>query len=426
MITRKDRRPRMAGDGPTATHRNTTRDGGRIAAKWRRVALAFAFLAGALSSNVPRVLAQDACTAQADVDVHLCDDDTDLNPAFTPTCNSMDIQNGDTVTLTVALRNDSDFNRGAGDPDPPSAILQVGQTMTVHYACSASACIVPGQLLPGWFTFSSVEYISTGLSFADDGNGATGTITIIAPGLAFPRGDSSPVKLLRIRLTANEPPGTGVVYSRAEGSPTIMRVTDDVVVPAPGYYCIAGLTGTGEGTTAGRFGADDEPLDVCQHPNKQVITVDWRSTELEHSNSRVGFVLPGYDPATATVSFGYETASGPVYTYPPIGGFQQVSPMCWRYPAPGQAATTPGIRSARLCEIAPDKWCLDVKGYADFNASLPSDRVMWMSVTTGGSTFVGPKMPDYLADATWLTVPPGFSPPQQANQWYLPQTAWQK
>lgn len=390
----------------------------------RRLAWLLAFIIGALASNVRSAHAMpDECTAAADVDIHYCDDDTDLNPAYVPTCDSMAMVDGDTVTVTVEVANNSHFNRGVGDPDPPAAKLQVGETLQVHYACTGSSCATP---LANWFTFDSVVYVAPGVSFTDDGNGTTGTITIVAPGVDYPRGLAASIKLARVSLTAHKPPGTGVVFARSEGSPSALLVTDTTVVPPPGYFCLPGLTGTGEGSTAGRFLADEQPLDVCQHSNKQMITIDWRNTDLEYSNSRIGFPLAGYDPSIDPLSFGYATASGSVYTYPPISGFVPVSSKCWRYLAPDTTFAPPGIKSARLCEIAADKWCLDVKGFADFNAALPGDRVMWMTVATGGSNFAGPKTPDYLADATWLTLPPGASPPQLANQWYLPQTAWKK
>lgn len=371
----------------------------------------------------------DNCTAEASVDVHYCDDDTDLNPAFTPTCNPLDIQDGDTVTITVEVLNTSSFNRMPADPtDPPSAELQVGQTVSVHYSCTASTCGA-GQVLANWFVFNSVEWLAPGVSFSDDGNGQTGTITIIAPGVSFPRSDTMTHKLVRLKLTAASPPATpgATVFARAEGSPALLLITDDAApTPPDTYQCLPGLTGTGEGSVAGLFGANNDKLEVCQHPNKQVITIDWRTTQLERSNSRIGFVLPGFDPATSSLAFGYANSGGSVFTYPAVSGFVQKTAKCWRYRDPNARSSPPAVSSARLCEIAPDKWCLDVQGFADFNASLPNDRVMWMTVDVNGTdVFAGPKTPDYAQDATWLTIPPAAAPPQNANLWFLPQTAWQ-
>lgn len=387
----------------------------------RPAALA-ALLAAATVLGAGGARAQNLCTAQGQVDVHYCNDDTDLNPAYGPTCNPLTMADGDTVTLTIEFTNGAEFNGPGGDPDPPAAELQVGQEIQVHYACSGSAC-APGQVLPNWFTFDSVVWTAPGVSYSDDGNGSTGKITIVAPGVVFPRGDGAARKLVRLSLTAHQPPGTGTVFARAEGTATILLITD--TVPLGGYYCIAGLTGTGEGSVAGLFASITDELAACQHPNKQLITIDWRTTLLEYSNSRVGFVEPGFDPATATIAFGYESSGGPVYVYPSITGFQKKTKSCWRYLVSAKNFTPPGIKSARLCEIEPDKWCLDVKGYADFNASLPTDRVMWLTVDTGAAVYAGPKSPPYLQDGTWLTLPSGFVPPQNAHGWYLPQSAWE-
>ena len=216
---------------------------------WRFIRIVRGTLAGALvvagmiALPAPQAAAQLACSAALDVDVHYCFDES---PAFPPTCDPLDMKDGDTVTLTVEVTNDSQHNAGPPPADPPEGRLQVGQTFTVFYACNASTCAA-GQRLPGWFSFVGVDYIEPGLSFSDDGNGYSGTITVTAP-VVYAEGVDLPRRVLRIRTTAHMPPATNgsIVYARAEGTPAALLVTDS--------HCLPGLTGTGEGSTAGKFG----------------------------------------------------------------------------------------------------------------------------------------------------------------------------
>lgn len=187
--------------------------------------------------------AQLACTAALDVDVHYC---LDESPAFPQTCNPFDITDGNSVTLTVEVTNDSQHNSGPPPADPPAGRLQVGQKFTVFYACNASTCGA-GERLPGWFDFVAVDYIEPGLSFSDDGNGFSGTLTVTAP-VIYAEGQAGARRVLRIRTTAQMPPASegSIVFARAEGTPAAFLVTDS--------HCLAGLTGTGAGSTAAQFG----------------------------------------------------------------------------------------------------------------------------------------------------------------------------
>lgn len=57
--------------------------------------------------------AQLACTAAIDVDVHYC---LDESPGFPQTCNPFDMMDGNTVSLTVEVTNDSQHKPGRRPP----------------------------------------------------------------------------------------------------------------------------------------------------------------------------------------------------------------------------------------------------------------------------------------------------------------------
>ena len=198
----------------------------------------------------PEASAQLSCTAALDVDVHYCLDDADIGfPGMS--CDPITMEDGDTVTLPVEATNDSPHNAGPPPADPPAGQLQVGQTLNVYYACNASTCNV-GERLPGWLSFVATDYAEPGLSFSDDGNGYSGTLTVTAP-VVYAEGSSAPRKVLRIRAIAHMPPAieNSVVFARTDGSQAAFLVTDN--------HCLAGLTGTGQGSTAGKFGSVPPP-----------------------------------------------------------------------------------------------------------------------------------------------------------------------
>lgn len=395
---------------------------GRIASL--RGGLFAALVAAAMLLSSGREAAAQVCTAALDVDIHYC-----LIPADCPGVNTLDLKDGDKVTLTVEVTNDSQY-QNPGPIDPPAGHLQ-GPTAVppsnqaifkVFYACSASTCFA-GQELANWFTFNSVDILQPGfVSYADDGNGFSGTITVTND-LAYAAHVVNNGKfLVKIHLTANQPPGTGQVFARANGSPAAFLITDPL--------CLPGLTGTGQGSTAAVFGGPQDILEPCQHPNKQVIQINqFGPTKiLEKSTNRVAFRISPYDPSANTFTFGYEDAGGTVFQWMlAVGDLVKQAPGSYLF-LDKNARNKPGggVERAHLIQDPkePDKWCLSFIGFGDFNASLPTNEVMWMFVSTAGKTFVGPKSPPYMQTATWKTSPANFIPPQNAHSWYLPTSAW--
>ena len=363
---------------------------GRRARGVRGGVVAALLMAGMMASPAPEAAAQVLqCSAALDVDLHYCLDDTDIGfPG--QSCNPLDMMDGDTVTITVEVTNDSQHNQNP-PPDPPAGQLQVGQTFKVFYACSASTCNA-GQELPGWFTFVAVDFAEPGVSFADDGNGFSGTITITAPVL-YLEGDATPRKILRIRTTANMPPAieNSTVFARAEGSQAALLVTDN--------HCLAGLTGTGEGSTAGQFGGI---VKNCGNRGRIVLknapALDFLSIALRP------LAMVFVDPSNQVVTLEMSDADGVCFSTTLPAGSITLKGSYYRY-TNNDAKNSGGIKKITI-------W--DRKGqtqiYADAFGDLSGcDKPMMTTrVVIGATTFVHV--------GTWIPTNSGWRLPLSASQ----------
>ena len=404
------------------------------------IAAATALLMPARASAAPGI-----CAASLNVDVHYCLQDPP-DPILAAggvncpsTTDTLALQVGDVVTLTLEVRNDSQY-QNPPLMGVPKGHLQTGATFDIAYACSASTCN-PGEIMPGVFQFNGATVIGDAAgpplhaAFADHANG-TGTLTITSTIDPAPLVEPK-AYLVQLKLTVLAkppvPPSDGMtIFARGEANPTALLIDDPL--------CLPGLTGTGEGSTSALFAAPP-PLQPCAHPNKQTIKIDEFPNDLEETINNVAFQLPGYDPSANALVFGYQNANGLVDSASwtvPAGGFllKTTKPSGLRvfdYTTPPAACTNgvPGILQATLYEYANDKWCLrNFKACEDLEAGqnpLPMDHVMWMFITTGGKTFQGPNThtdPPYLKDATWKMFP--LNAPFPGKQWQLPLTAWKK
>lgn len=360
-----------------------------------------------------------ACTAALDVDIHYCRDNSPVP------CDPLAFTDGMPVELTVEVTNNSEFQPANPALDPPAGQLQTGATFKVYYSCSASPCNA-GEGLADWFQFDGIKTALPGVSFVDDGNGYSGTITLTAP-IPYAQGDAAGKDLLVLNMTAKAPPAIpgNLVFARA-GQPTPPgNDSSDVsfLVTDPG--CFAGLTGGGQGSTAGQFApvVPGDDIGFCRHPNKQIIKID-RSGANEFSNNRVSFSAdPLYDPSLCGFHFGYVNGGGTVYEWldigpgdlvptsmPPPGG----TAGCYIYKDPN-AKVAGGVQLARVCRLKRGDWCVNFKGWADFDANLTMDE-MPLTVTLDGvaagcgASYVGPQPPMWMPPI-WRTSP---------KRWVLP------
>lgn len=386
--------------------------------------------AGALAFAPSAAAQVTACTAAMDHDVHYCNDDTELDPSFSPTCDPLGIRwgdagaDGDVVTLTVEARNNSEFQGGMGATlpvSPPAAELVEGTEITVLYACREATC-ADGTELPGWLVFESIAYAHPDVRFSDDGNGFSGTLTI-DDDIPFAQGDPSSVKLVRLNLRAGErlPAGPvnpdSILYARSgqpstgsmDGSANALSVMDP---ECP----ISDLLGGGQGTTAGRLmpAPLDAGLGVCAHANKQTIKVR-KSGDFEFASSRVSFHFPGYDPSSCDLTFGYDNLVGGSYAFPTLlPGDLEKAGKCYIY-QDKNADDGGGIQRAQVCPLNsdPDRWCLTIKAYGDLDRIL-QDPEMPMTIQTCGNSYAGPLAPPH-DDPLWTT---------SGSTWTLPKAVW--
>lgn len=389
-------------------------------------AAAFTGMLGAASVADAQVT---ACTAAMDHDVHYCNDDRDLDPSFGPTCDPLGIRwadagaMGDIVTLTVEVRNDGEFQGGSTvlPPSPPEAELVAGTEISVFYACREATCD-PGQELPGWLEFESVAYAHPDVSFADDGNGFSGTLTI-EDDIPFARSDTSSVKLARIQLRAGERLPSGpvnpdaVLFARS-GQPGVgpMDGSANAISVMDAECPISNLLGGGQGTTGGRLvpAPLDAGLGVCAHANKQTIKIR-NSGPMEFAQSRVSFHFPGYDPSACDLTFGYDNLVGGSYVFPTLQpGALERAGKCYIY-QDKSADDAGGIQRAQVCPLNsdPDRWCLTVKAYGDLDTIL-QDVEMPMTIQTCGNSYAGPLAPPH--DTPLWNV--------SGSTWTLPKAVW--
>lgn len=352
-----------------------------------------AALAAPIFSPTPDAGAQQlACSAALDVDVHYCLDD---GPGFPATCDPIDIKDGDTVTLTVEVTNDSQHNSGPPPADPPAGRLQVGQDFTVFYACSASTCTA-AERLPGWFSFVAVDFVEPGLAFSDDGNGYSGTLTVTAPVL-YVEGDAMPRRVLRIRTLAHMPPAiqNSIVFARSEGTPAALLVTDS--------HCLPGLTGTGEGSTAGKFGGETS---VCGNNGRIVLASKTAKTDQGSISASLRGPLAVIDPPTQDVTLTVSNANGICFTQTVPAGSSgwTVRPGTISYDNPdgdvSARGTTPGIASITFRERASHGGQIQIKVVAVGNTESCNLADMDMTVTVGSFAF--------SHGGTWKTTPTGW------------------
>lgn len=335
---------------------------------------------------------QLACSAALDVDVHYC---LDEGPGFPPTCNPIDIKDGDTVTLTVEVTNDSQHNAGPPPADPPAGRLQVGQQFKVFYACSASTCTA-AERLPGWFSFVAVDYVEPGLSFSDDGNGYSGTLSVTAP-VVYAEGDGTPRHVLRIRTLAHMPPAVpnSIVFARSEGSPAMLLVTDS--------HCLPGLTGTGEGSTAGKFGGEKS---VCGNNGRIILASKTAKTDQGSITASLRGPLASIDPPTQDVTFTVSNANGICFTQTVPAGSSgwTVRPGTISYDNPdgdvSARGTTPGIASITFRERASQGGQIQIKVSAVGDTEGCNLADMTTTVTVGSFAF--------SHGGTWKTTPTGW------------------
>ena len=373
-------------------------------------------------THVPAAHGQGACTAALDVDIHYCRDNS-------PPCDPLAFTDGMAVEITVEVTNNSEFQPANPPADPPAGQLQMGSTFKVYYSCTASTCD-PGEDLPLWFSFDGIKSALPGVSFVDDGNGYSGTLSITAPVL-YASGDKNGKDLVVLNMTANVPPAVpnAIVFARA-GQPTAPgNDTSDTALLVTDAGCVPGLTGGGQGSTAGLIApvVQDNEFGFCRHPNKQTIKIN-RSGANEFSNNRVSFSAdPLYDPSLCGFHFGYSNAGGTVYEWldigpgdlvptsaPPPGG----TAGCYVYKDPGAKAAG-GVQLARVCRMANDDWCFNFKGWADFDANLgPAEMPMTLVLDGGaagcGASYVGPQPPMWMPPI-WKTTP---------KRWTLPVSVW--
>lgn len=393
-----------------------THQGGR-----RRAAATAVLLAGMLGMPSPADAqpSNQSCSAALDVDVHYCKNPA-APPPFTPGCDPGAFTDGMPVEISVEITNQSTFVVPFPPGDPPAGDIQPGTSMKVFYSCSAATCAAGTELM-NRFAFIGIDSIIAGATFVDDGNGYSGTLSFNAP-IAFPRNGTTAVEVLRLNMTAQVPDGVPgeQVFARAgqpgapsfDDSSNLFLITD---VPA----CLPGLLGGGQGTTAGLFAsAPGGGFDVCSLANKQIIKID-RVGALDYGKSRLSFELANYDPSTCDLTFGYDNSVGGAFQFETlVPGDLQNTGKCYTY-VNKQAKKQPGggVQRAMLCPIAsqPNRWCLNFKGFGDFDAIL-QDPLMPITLSTCGNDFTGPSDPPQQQ--------PIWDP--SAKKWILPISVWVK
>lgn len=397
---------------------------------WSSGALAAGALAtslSVLSGATPAAAQATACTAAMDHDVHYCNDDTDLDPSFAPTCDPLALRwgepgtPGDVVTITVEVRNDSEFQGAVAPVGPPAGELAAGTLLKVFYACSEPTCL-DGEEHPDWLALQSIAYVHPDASFSDDGNGYSGTLSVDRD-ILFARGDTATLKLARIELAAGERHPSGpvdpnaIIFARAgqPGEPSFDDSANAIEV-MDGECPISGPLGGGQGTTAAQLqpAPIDRGLHVCAHANKQMIKVD-HSGSLDYGNSRVAFLFPGYDPSSCDLTFGYDNLVGGAFAFETLQpGDLQKAGKCYVYQNK-DAPDVGGVQRAQVCPANsdPDKWCLNIKAYGDLDAIL-QDPEMPITISTCGQDYAGPNPPVH-GDPLWTS---------SGRTWTLPKAVW--
>ena len=341
--------------------------------------------------SAPRAEAQPfACSAAADVTPIFCSSGA---------CNPAALTDGDAVDLKVTIENDSQYNGGVL-ADPPKAD-SVNFTMRLYYACTDNSCTTVNS---GDFTFVSASCVA-GCSFTDSGGLGYGTIDCSAGALNFAAGSTTAEDTCTANLTANVPPGAGVITALA-GDPANDTSNQLIQLDEP-TNCISNVTGGGQGSTAAQFVTPDEPLDSCDHPNKQIIKL---GSAQDLGKGRVSFP-EDCDPASASFDIGYDNLTGGVFSFGsiPAGGIQK-SGRCWVY-KDKSAKSAGGISSLRICPVAskPGRLCVNYKGYGDIDPILISDD-MQIQVLACSKTYAGPPRP-----AVWNVG---------SRKWVLPRSVW--
>ena len=373
-------------------------------------------VAGAFLALAAPVQAQMACTAALDNDVHYCNDDQDVcGPGCAPTCDPLNIMPPDIVTVTVEITNESEF-QGGMLMSPPEGVLLAGSQIKVYYACSSSTCFA-GQELPLWLNFVSVEYSHPDVTFVDDGNGYSGTLTIDND-ITYNRSFTDAVKLVRVQTTVGTFPPViegSQIFARSgqpgapafDDSSNVFLVTDT--------ECLSGLLGGGQGSTAGMiFNPMGNDLSICSHANKQLIKID-NSGPLDFTNMKFSFPFDNYDPEACDLTVGLDNSLGGLFNFQtlPMGALVPTG-KCWTYSnksAKNQVGG--GVQRAQICPLntppnSPQRWCLTFKGWGDFDGIL-LDPSMPIAVNTCAENFEGPD------PALWIPGP---------TKWTLPKSAF--
>ncbi|MFM8413028.1 MAG: hypothetical protein ACKOCT_22465, partial [Alphaproteobacteria bacterium] len=169
----------------------------------------------AVVGSMSREASAQICSAAIDSKPVFC-----KVPADCTGTNLSAINPGDPVTITGQFTNTSTYATNP-PPNPPAGTLKAGSTITIWYACSNSACTA-GSEKADWLVYGSSTLLGPAVgnaTFTDDGNGYSGTLTILNDILA-PEGDSTATDLVRIDLTAGTrppvPDTATIFYSRIE------------------------------------------------------------------------------------------------------------------------------------------------------------------------------------------------------------------
>ena len=182
----------------------------------------------------PREAAAQICSAAIDSKPVLC-----KIPADCPGTDLTKIQPGDPVTITGQFTNTSTYASNP-PPNPPAGKLQAGSIIKIWYSCTNSSC-TSGTERANWLVYGSSALLGPAIgnaTFTDDGNGYSGTLTILNDILA-PEGDKTPTDLVKIDLTAGTRPpvpnSATIFYSRIETG------VSDFLITSGG--CLSGITG---------------------------------------------------------------------------------------------------------------------------------------------------------------------------------------
>lgn len=356
-------------------------------------------LRGILSIAVGAASMLAITSTTADAQPFACSAAADVTPIFCKSggCNPADLQDGDNVPLTVELQNDSVYN-GGGLTNPPKADT-IQFTMRVYYSCVDATCAVVN---PGDFTFVSASCAGA-CTFTNAPGMGYGTIDCPSGVLNFPAGDTAAKELCTIDLTANSPPGVGVIAALA-GDPANDTSNQLIQLDEP-TNCISNVIGGGQGSTSAAFGFVPGDLDSCDHANKQIIKL---SGALNLGKGRLS-IPEDCDPSTASFDIGY-LASGGTFKFGAIGAGQlQKGGRCWNY-RDKNAKSAGGIASLRICPMRskPGRLCINYKGYGDI-ASVLGSNDMPIEVDACNMKYTGPATP------IWNESP---------KKWILPRSVW--